>query len=60
VEALTGRKIQWRYMEQNRRGDHICYISDLRKIKAHFPEWSLTRSLDDIIKEMVEAEYARK
>lgn len=60
VEGLTGRKIQWRYMEQNRRGDHICYISDLRKIKAHFPEWSLTRSLDDIIKEMVEAEYARK
>ena len=60
VEGLTGRKIDWRYVDQNRRGDHICYISDLRKIKAHFPEWSLTRSLDNILKEMVEAECARK
>jgi len=59
VEKLTGRKVQWRYVEQNRRGDHICYVSDLRKIKAHFPEWSVTRSLDDILKEMVEAEWAR-
>jgi CDP-paratose 2-epimerase len=60
VEGLTGRKVEWRYVEQSRRGDHICYISDLRKIKAHFPEWSLTRSLDNILKEMVEAECARK
>jgi len=59
VEGLTGRKIQWRYIEQNRRGDHICYISDLRKIEAHFPEWSITRSIDDILKEMVKVEWAR-
>lgn len=58
VEELTGRKIGRRYVEQNRRGDHICYISDMRKFKSHYPGWSLTRSLDDILKEMVEAEQA--
>lgn len=59
VEELTGRKLQWRYNEQNRRGDHICYISDLRKLMAHYPEWSITRSLHDILKEMMEAERGR-
>ncbi|MFQ5899713.1 MAG: NAD-dependent epimerase/dehydratase family protein [Candidatus Methylomirabilia bacterium] len=59
VEELTGRKIQWRYEEQNRRGDHICYISDLRKFVSHYPEWSVSRSLRDILKEMVEAERVR-
>ena len=59
VEDLTGRRIQWCYDEQNRRGDHICYISDLRKLMSHYPEWSITRSLEDILKELVEAERAR-
>lgn len=59
VEELTGRKIQWLYSEQNRRGDHICYISDLRKLRTHYSEWSITQSLEDILKEMVEAERAR-
>ena len=59
VEDLTGHRIQWRYDEQNRRGDHICYISDLRKLMNHYPEWSITRSLEDILKELVEAERAR-
>jgi CDP-paratose 2-epimerase len=59
IEELTGRKIQWRYVEQNRRGDHICYISDLRKLKAHYPEWSISLSLRDILQEMVDTERAR-
>jgi CDP-paratose 2-epimerase len=59
IEELTERKIQWRYVEQNRRGDHICYISDLRKLKAHYPEWSISRSLRDILQEMVDTERAR-
>lgn len=59
IEELIGRKIHWHYDERNRRGDHICYISDLRKFMDHYPEWSLTRSLEDILKELVEAEQAR-
>ncbi|WP_346291212.1 NAD-dependent epimerase/dehydratase family protein [Sphaerothrix gracilis] len=59
VEAITGRKVQWEYVERNRIGDHICYISDLSKLKSHFPDWDITRSLDDIFQEMVEAEQSR-
>jgi CDP-paratose 2-epimerase len=60
IEELTGYKITWKYQEQNRIGDHKCYLSDLRKLKSHFPGWSLTRSLSDIIREMVKAEEARQ
>lgn len=54
IEALTGRKIDWEYVDQNRMGDHICYISNLTKLKSHYPSWSLTRKIDDIIEEIVE------
>lgn len=59
IEALTGRRVNWTYVETNRIGDHICYISDLRKLQNHFPEWKITRSLSDIMQEMVNAEQAR-
>lgn len=54
-----GRKVRWRYDEQARRGDHICYISDLSKMRSHFPGWSITRSLDSIVDEILESELAR-
>jgi CDP-paratose 2-epimerase len=56
IEHLTGRKINWTYSEQARKGDHICYISNLAKLKSHYPGWSLTRNLDSILDEMVAAE----
>jgi CDP-paratose 2-epimerase len=56
VEALTGRKINWTYSEQPRKGDHICYISNVAKLKGHYPGWSVTRRLDSILEEMVAAE----
>jgi CDP-paratose 2-epimerase len=55
VEALTGRAQQYVYVDQNRTGDHICYYSDLRKMKAHYPSWGITRSLDVIFAEIVDA-----
>jgi CDP-paratose 2-epimerase len=42
--------------EQNRIGDHIWYISDLRKFKTHYPEWNITISLEETIKQMVDFE----
>jgi CDP-paratose 2-epimerase len=56
VEEISGKKVRWQYTDQNRRGDHICYISDLRKIRSHYPGWSLTYSLRDLVGEIVEAE----
>ena len=59
IEALTGRTINWTYSEQARKGDHMCYISNLAKLKSHFPGWSVTRSLDSILREMVAADRAQ-
>jgi CDP-paratose 2-epimerase len=53
IEELTGNKIRWVYKDQPRTGDHICYISDLRKLREHFPSWQVTHSLDCILKELV-------
>ena len=47
VEELTGTPQRWSYVEQNRSGDHICYYSDLRKIKAHYPAWDIARPLEE-------------
>jgi CDP-paratose 2-epimerase len=56
IEAITGRKVTWRYDERHRAGDHICYISNMAKFSSHFPGWSLTRRVDDMIEEMVRSE----
>ena len=54
VEALTGKKMQWTYSEKNPEGDHICYISNLTKMRQHYPGWDITKSLDDVFAEIVE------
>ncbi len=55
VEALTGRRLETRYHPEARKGDHVCYISDLRKFRSHHPQWSVTRTLDQILEELVRA-----
>jgi hypothetical protein len=46
IEQMTGRKLNWVYHDQSRKGNHICYISDLRKLRGRCPNWRVTRSLD--------------
>lgn len=58
IEALTGRKMDWKYVDENRKGDHICYISNLSKLKQHYPHWSITRGIDSILEEMTLAARA--
>ena len=55
TESLTGRKQSFVYVDQNREGDHICYYSDLRKMRAHFPGWDITQSLPETLRQIVEA-----
>jgi CDP-paratose 2-epimerase len=50
-EELFGRKLDVTYVEEARRGDHICYISDLRRLRSDYPGWELTMSLDSIFAE---------
>jgi CDP-paratose 2-epimerase len=54
VESLTGREQVYRYVDKPRVGDHICYYSDLRKIRCHYPQWQITKSLSDTVREIAE------
>ena len=55
ITEISGKKTIYEYTDQNRAGDHICYISDLRKMKAHYPGWGITKSLSDIFNEIHES-----
>jgi CDP-paratose 2-epimerase len=52
--AAMGYRLDYDYQDQNRKGDHICYISDLTKLHAHFPAWKLEYDLPRILSEIVE------
>jgi CDP-paratose 2-epimerase len=47
--------MKFEYVDKNREGDHICYISDLSKIRAHYPLWDLTKALPAILEEICSA-----
>jgi CDP-paratose 2-epimerase len=55
TERFTGNAQKFTYVDENRIGDHICYYSDLRKMKAHYPGWEITQSLGETIRQIVEA-----
>ncbi len=52
-ENILGTPIKRCFDERNRIGDHICYISDMRKFRSHYPSWNITRNLQDICEELV-------
>jgi CDP-paratose 2-epimerase len=52
TEEATGRPMKWRYLDENRAGDHICYYSDLRKIRSHYPGWTMEKPLETIVREI--------
>jgi CDP-paratose 2-epimerase len=55
AEKLTGQKQVYSYLDQARAGDHICYYSDLRKMRTHYPAWDITQSLEETIRQIVES-----
>ena len=52
IEKITGQKVDFQYLEQPRIGDHICYITDLRKARRDYPDWDVRWRLEDIIGEL--------
>ena len=60
IEDMTGKKLAWKYLEEARKGDHICYISDLSKFQSHYPNWKITRNLDTIFQEIIAAQQAEQ
>jgi CDP-paratose 2-epimerase len=53
IHQASGKKPRLSYKDENRIGDHICYYSDLSKLRSHYPDWNLTYSLPQIVDEMV-------
>ena len=51
-EDIAGKKLNWSYSESNRIGDHIWWISDVRKFANHYPDWQLTYTVPDILQEI--------
>jgi CDP-paratose 2-epimerase len=52
ISEISGQAMKYEYVDQNRSGDHICYISDLKKLKAHYPGWRVTKSLRTTFEEI--------
>ncbi len=60
TEKITGQAQVHTYSDQNRIGDHICYYSDLRKMRAHYPHWDITVGLEETIRQIVGAWQQRQ
>jgi CDP-paratose 2-epimerase len=59
AEKFSGQPQVYTYVDEARSGDHICYYSDLRKMRSHYPEWDISRSLEATIGEIVAAQRER-
>jgi CDP-paratose 2-epimerase len=55
IESISGKPMNYKYSKDNRIGDHICYISDLSKMKGHYPQWSITKDLQTVFEEIAES-----
>jgi CDP-paratose 2-epimerase len=60
VEKFSGKKMVYQYLDDNRIGDHICYYSDLSKMRTHYPSWDISISLEETVRQIVESWCQRK
>ncbi len=58
-EEISGRKMKTAYVETNRTGDHLWWVSDVSKFTAHYPDWKLTKTVRDILAEILEQNLSR-
>ncbi len=59
IRQVSGHEVDFTLSDVNRVGDHICYISDLRKFREHFPQWEIRSNLESIVGRMVEMEVQK-
>jgi CDP-paratose 2-epimerase len=52
AEKISGKKLDWTYVDQNRAGDHIWWISSNAKFMGHYPDWKLTKGISEILEEI--------
>ena len=54
VQELSGEELDWEYVDQSRKGDHVWYVSDLSRFCCHYPNWKVTYDVRAILHEIVE------
>jgi CDP-paratose 2-epimerase len=59
IEEISGHKVDFKLGDENRKGDHICYISDLSKLRRDYPQWDIRVPLHEIVSQMIEAEQRK-
>lgn len=59
IASISGKQMSYHYDDTNRIGDHICYYSNLDKMKAHYPDWSITKDLRTTFEEIYTAWLTR-
>ncbi len=59
IERLTGDPLRYELVDEPRRGDHVWWISDVRAFQRDYPGWRVTRDLEAILRELVEATAER-
>lgn len=60
AEEISGITMQYEYVEESRIADHICYYSDLTKMRSHYPGWNITKSVRDTMSDIHDAFLERK
>jgi len=60
IESISGIPMKYTYVDENRIGDHICYISNLEKMKADYPSWNITKDLKTTFQEIYQAWVSKK
>jgi len=58
-QEITGLELDHSYTDDNRIGDHIWYVSDVGKFQDHYPDWKLTKNVNDILTEIYDANRER-
>jgi CDP-paratose 2-epimerase len=59
IEKFSGKAMSYTYVDENRIGDHICYISNLNKMKTHYPTWDINISLEETIRQIAAAQMMK-
>jgi CDP-paratose 2-epimerase len=59
VSVISGKPMKYEYQEAPRIGDHICYISNLQKMRNHYPRWTITKDLKTTLAEIYDAAILR-
>jgi CDP-paratose 2-epimerase len=58
-EKISGNPVKWNYVDENRRGDHIWWISDVTHFQEHYPEWEPQYDVPEILQEIFELNSER-